>query len=229
MVFKTKSNYRSHLATHQDEREVFRCHYPMCKRWYTKSSNLAFHIKEYHESKRFKCTVEGCTTRFISRASRTRHLKNCHSDETKEVKINDIAKPKKARKDIFLPKKSTAADLSGIGFDPRVSKDILANGEVELTKESLEREIRENDDVKNIADQSYHDTETDRETEAPSESNYESDSIIYKMPISVQRKIQNIFQSEDDATDREHEMEDLRAPKINEKEEKKFDYSLFIT
>ena len=182
--------------------------------------------KEYHESKRFKCTVEGCTARLISRASRTRHLKNCHSEETKKVKTNDTAKPRRARKDIFLPIKSTAADLSGIGYDPRVSKEILANGEVELTKESLERELRENEDV---ANQSFHDTETDRETEAPSESNYESDSMIYKMPISVQRKVQNIFQSDDDGTDREHELDELSAPKINVKEEKKFDYSLFLT
>ena len=47
--------------------------------------------------------------------------------------------------------------------------------------------------------------------------------------VSSETKVQNIFQSDDDATDRESEMEELRAPKINEKEDKKFDYSLFIT
>ena len=112
-VFKSRFNFRSHQSTHQNEREAFRCQYPMCKRWYTSEKNLRWHVVDYHENGRFKCPIgtyivyyinytdstfliiflsdaDGCDVRLNSRASKGRHIKTCHGT-SKDLSKNSIA------------------------------------------------------------------------------------------------------------------------------------------
>lgn len=233
MEFKTLSNYRSHLATHQKERQVFHCKYPMCPRWYVSQKNLNFHVRDFHESDRFPCNIEGCKVRMKSRASKARHMKNCHSDEPKKEKIVKENSFKKPRKDYGLPKKSTAADLIGMSFDCEISKDLMVNGgEVELTKEALEHEIVQNDDenIKKLVDQSFQESESERETEG-FESNNEQMSEANNMPfILLPHKVQAILKS-DDESDVVGDYDKTPCKDSGKKDEikKKYDFSIFLT
>ena len=99
--FKTKNNIRTHLATHDQERDVFRCHYPMCKRWYVFEKNLKMHISDYHELGRFSCPVEGCNARFKSRTSKGRHIKKNHTE--KDVVMPKVSHPRPCGLCYYIP------------------------------------------------------------------------------------------------------------------------------
>lgn len=76
-VFSNRSNLKAHKATHNEEREVFKCQYPDCDRFYTKKFNLQAHIQSFHQNmQQFECPKPSCTKTFHYKHSLRKHLEN---------------------------------------------------------------------------------------------------------------------------------------------------------
>ncbi|KAG1675733.1 Transcription factor IIIA [Nymphon striatum] len=71
--FLNRSNLKSHIKIHENEREAFHCPYDNCVRYYFFPNNLRQHIKSVHEGHRFKCDHDGCNKAFKKKKNLVQH------------------------------------------------------------------------------------------------------------------------------------------------------------
>lgn len=105
--FKHKPNYKAHLNSHNDDREIFDCPYEGCGRMYVYKKNLQQHINVFH-------------------------LKvKTHPKRTPMAKPG-VPRPRKVRKDKGCVKKSTALILTGLEMSHEGSKALVKGKKIEI-------------------------------------------------------------------------------------------------
>ncbi len=257
--FKSRMNYRSHLATHNDNREVFRCPHKMCPRWYYFEKNLQDHLQGYHEGRRFPCPIEGCESRLGSRLARRKHLKTMHTDEERskqktataststsansskikkkrKTKAPKVGEDRRDRRDKGCFRKPVIDDLLGITFDQKKARGVMEKcGQVALSPESIGLELSENKVVANLdLDTSVITTDDEGVDQTKQNNNNFSDSnqldLILKPLPELKR---TLFQENDSSSDSDDEENaDLKATKevVQDVAPKKtFDFSKFMS
>ena len=136
-------------------------------------------------------------------------------------------KSKKPRKDIGLPKLPVAIELSGMKFDASTSRAVMENsGKIELTKDAIVNEIRDNENILQTLNESIEDSEKDIEIKTDEEQN--SSMINTPFFIFPRQKVQAILGSEDEQTDENDNNSTATNEKVQKKPSKKYDFSCYV-
>lgn len=108
--FKHKPNYKAHLNSHNDDREIFDCPHEGCERYYVYKKNLQQHINVFH-------------------------LKVKQHPKRKPKPKPAVPMPKKTpkvRKDAGTAKKSTALMLTGLNMSHEGSTALVKGDKIKV-------------------------------------------------------------------------------------------------
>ncbi|XP_055911794.1 zinc finger protein 501 [Eupeodes corollae] len=139
--FKSKFFLEEHKNSHADDKEVFKCTYEDCTRFYTYKRNLLQHIRTAHEGKKIPCTFEDCAAIFSDKRALDNHIKVIHQ----KIQIRNsktTKKPRSKRKDAGKRKQSTLSKLSGVFIEKEIDKQIMdGTATIDVDLQALQEEI----------------------------------------------------------------------------------------
>ncbi|EFA02279.2 transcription factor IIIA [Tribolium castaneum] len=137
-TFNRKNNFDQHKTIHkaQNEKLVFPCTFPDCKRFYFHKRNLTHHINVFHEKKnadvRYNCTYPNCQLVLKTKKCLKVHLQTHFKWKVK--------KERQTRRDKGKPKKSMVSVLLGQEFQQNKENE----NQTPCTDEILGEELQEN-------------------------------------------------------------------------------------
>ncbi|XP_055845162.1 zinc finger protein 726 [Episyrphus balteatus] len=139
--FKSQFFLDEHKNCHEDDKEVFKCTYEDCTRFYTYRRNLLQHIRNVHEGKKIQCTVENCEMTLSNKRALEHHIKVIHKKQNND-KPKGGKKERAKRKDAGRRKQSTLSKLSGVFIEKEIDQMIMDGvAEVDIDLPALEAEI----------------------------------------------------------------------------------------
>lgn len=138
--FSTITNLHLHMAVHDGDRPVYACKFDKCARFYYSLKNLYAHERSKHgTASRFECDL--CNAKLSTKQKITNHL-DWHLRSKEGFVIKKIEKLKRPRKDVNVPRLSTAAKLTGVRAG-RLAESMILQGrgkDVEIALEAIESE-----------------------------------------------------------------------------------------
>ncbi|XP_066992079.2 uncharacterized protein [Anabrus simplex] len=128
--FYNKAILTQHVAAHLETREVFRCPFKSCSRFYFYKKNVDYHVRTFHEERKLKALCPICSTELFNKQKLKQHIETIHRRNADNVIREKTVRRK--RKDAGKPRLPLAGQLTGIDLSLTLSENLLNQENVAL-------------------------------------------------------------------------------------------------